>query len=54
MKNRRKHPIPFIVAVRQSPHMTPEQKAYWEGVVKIERAERKRARKQQRRPGGAA
>lgn len=48
MKNRRKRQISFIEAVRQSPHMTQAQKAYWEGIVKIERAQRKRARKQQR------
>lgn len=34
----------FIQAVRASEEMTPEQKAFWEEVVKQERLERRRQR----------
>lgn len=35
----------FIEAVRQSADMSPAQKAYWEGVVRIERYQRKMTRR---------
>lgn len=35
----------FIEAVRQSADMTPAQKRYWEGIVRIERYQRKMVRR---------